>query len=153
MPTNIDGGLIGRRSGCISLGLALALTGCGGGGASSSPIDLKNTILEIGPNGGPVVQLDNATNAEITQQFSSKGTFLRVTLLESDLSTSASVSPSEVSAKVYTMSGEQGVRFSADSSSSHVWDSPPGEFSEDELQGELTIVLDGESITKPFAFR
>jgi hypothetical protein len=131
------------------------MTGCAGDAPpAATNVDLGSTVLEIGPNGGPVVQIDDQTRAEIAPQGASGQVVLGVSFLQPDLSSPASVSPSEVSATLYLPTGEQtSVRFSSPSGPSSTWKSHPGDFGYDNLEGELTVVIDGQSITRPFISR
>jgi hypothetical protein len=155
VPTSTDRRTAPRAAlAALLVGSVALAAGCGGGSPTTGQkVDMGSTVQDLGPNGGPAVSLDDSTRAEVSQRSASGGTALRVTLLQPDLSSPASAMASEVSARVFTLSGEEAVNFSADPGSPNVWDSPAGPFKDDGLQGELTVVLDGRSITKPFIFR
>lgn len=143
----------------------LAAAGCAG---SDGAVALDPSVAPtVGPHGGPAVPLGGKGYAEIVIEPEGKATrtgrkvVLAVYFLETDLSTPLEPAPTDVSASVLTPEDPEpravtlaarpgpgakptgGLRFASE----------VGKFDYDELNGELTATVEGETITRGFAFR
>lgn len=146
--------LISKALGALGLAV-LFFSGCGGGGASSEPPG-GTLRQDYGPHGGVAVPLGDRGYAEIvvdTQGGSQ--TKLVAHFLSTDRKSPLATTPTNVAANLQLPTGENSsVTFTTQGDpSAQRFVSAPGVFDFDELRGEISATLDGETFTAPFAFR
>lgn len=136
--------------------------GCGAGqGGSPAP---GQVVVAFGPHGGRAVALPNDQGyAEVVVEpvkasaRSVRQVLLAVYLLQPDLKSGLATIPTSISAAVVTPETSEPIAVSlrhdpltARADASARFASAPGPFDYDELAGELTIELGGQTITREF---
>lgn len=146
-----------RRLAVFGLLASLMLGGCGAGGASSEPPGgtLKQ---DMGPHGGAAVPLGDRGYVEVVMDAGGGRpgqSRLVAYFLSTDRKSPLAATPASVTASLQLPTGESpSVAFTADGKTGeNRFASPPGDYAFDELRGEVTAALDGETFTVPFAFR
>lgn len=148
--------------------IAFATTGCGssaGTGGGSAPA----TAWSPGPHGGHAVALPGdkgfaevvieGTKDPVPKKLARK-VVLAVYFLQPDKKTALSSAPSGLSLTVQTPDKETATSVSlsakpekGDPAGATRFASEVGAYDFDELHGELTVTIDGQSVTKPFSLR
>ncbi|HEV3162696.1 MAG TPA: hypothetical protein VGZ22_01550 [Isosphaeraceae bacterium] len=141
--------------------LAMTMSGCGSVGVSASP----DLVAATGPHGGRAVLLPGGAGyGEVVVEHDKSSrpgpasARLVVYFLKTDLKTPLSPAPLDVRVKAVPPNGEpatvpltpQAKR--GDAMSSGRFASAPGNFDFDELQGDLTATVAGQTVTRPFSF-
>lgn len=144
----------------VCLTVLLVASGCG---APRTEPDRKiNSATTNGPHGSPALPLpDDKGFAEIVIERGARKkdpSHLAIYFLESDLKAPLKTLPTEVRATLVSTEGESSVAFSPapmpkDPAGPARFGSPNGVYDSDEYTGELSVVLNGQTITRPFALR
>jgi hypothetical protein len=147
----------------MAIASAVSASGCGTIGGAATPTAPGTTV---GPHGGTAVPLPGDRGyAEVQLDRTGVkpgrpgGARLNVYFLASDLKAPLSASPTEVTVKAIPPGGEAltlTLRPDAPGDKKAApgrFTSPPGDLDYDELRGEVSATIDGQTSTVPFAFR